>query len=128
MKALENCATLDSSNCKNCPCFDTCNECDGTMTKAVLDLIKRQQAEIEQLRQLFVESGKEQDRLMAEIERLEEDKERLYVIGYNLAENEAIKEFADRLKKKLFKPLGTWIFEKIVTESNIDNLVKEMTE
>lgn len=35
--------------------------------------LKRQQAEIEQLRQLFVESGKEQDRLMAEIERLKGD-------------------------------------------------------
>ena len=34
---------------------------------------------------------KEQDRLMAEVEKLEGDKEILYVIGYNLGKNEGIK-------------------------------------
>lgn len=50
----------------------TDNEIIEALERAI-DLAKRQQAEIEQLRQLFVESGKEQDRLMAEIERLEGD-------------------------------------------------------
>ena len=47
IKALELCATLDSRNCKKCPCREICKENDGTLTKLILDLINRQKAEIE---------------------------------------------------------------------------------
>ena len=67
---------------------------------------------------------KEQDRLMAEVEKLEGDKEILYVIGYNLGKNEGIKEFAEKLHEllKFYYP------EQKFVHTHIDNLVKEMTE
>ena len=71
IEALE-CCTHDSTYCPKCP-MDGNSYCRGELIEYSYDLIKRQTAEIEQLRQLFVESGKEQDRLMAEIERLEGD-------------------------------------------------------
>lgn len=45
--------------------------CRAELLKNSLDLIDHQNAEIKELRKLFIRSGKEQDRLMAEIERLE---------------------------------------------------------
>lgn len=124
-KALELCATLDSGNCKKCPCREICKENDGTLTKSILDLINRQKETIERL------------------EKESNDKERAYTDEYCLrkewqrrcrelleekqnAESEAIKEFAERLKEKL-----QWDVEfdnKLVFESDIENLVKEMTE
>lgn len=43
---------------------------------------------------------------------------------------EAIKEFAERLKKKRETPVGTFYGKKVYNSENkdIDNLVKEMTE
>ena len=41
-------------------------------------------------------------------------------------EAETIKEFAERLKEKLIDPVETWLTSDVVTEGDIDNLVKEM--
>ena len=98
----------------------------------VFEVLKRQQAEIEQLRQLFVESGKEQDRLMAEIERLNAvseicgDCHKKYAEKIQTAKSEAIKEFAERLEDELGEELliNTYPFIGCA----IDNVAKEMTE
>ena len=49
IKALELCATLDSNNCKKCPCQEICNENDGTLTKSILDLISHLKKENDDL-------------------------------------------------------------------------------
>ena len=76
--------------------------------KAILDLIKRQQAEIESLKKAY--------------EIYEESS------GLKWAKAEAIKEFADRLKHGQYYDLNycEWVVEVGVSE--IDDLVKEMTE
>lgn len=61
----------------------------------------------------------------AENERLRTRNDELNTLN-KTATIEAIKGFAERLKEKAFKPLGTWFNEKVVTENCIDNLVKEM--
>ena len=90
-KALELCATLDSGNCKKCPCREICNENDGTLTKLILDLINRQKAEIEKLdkarkkQAVFLEEERGQKyelinklgKANAEIERLNKNYEEL---------------------------------------------------
>lgn len=52
IKALECCSILD---CENCPNEKTCGEVDGTLK--ALDLIKRQKAEIERLKELVDTMG-----------------------------------------------------------------------
>ncbi len=111
-KALELCATLDSGNCKKCPCREICKENDGTLTKSILDLINRQKAEIERLRNSTKDIFMKATTHMNDI--------------WDKIKSEAIKEFAERLKEKL-----QWDVEfdnKLVFESDIENLVKEMTE
>lgn len=83
----------------------------------ILDVLNRKDAEIERLRDLVIEGGREQDRLIAEIERLKEENETItsnfecqqIVLGdfdeiikkqakkLKSAKSEAIKEFAERL-------------------------------
>ena len=109
IKALECCSTGKS-------CYDVCpfddkfgiTSCTKKLSNAALDLINRQQAEIE---------------------RLKKNIDGLNIFTKNhikVIRLQAIKEFAKRLKEKL-----QWDVEfdnKLVFESDIDNLVKEMTE
>ena len=101
-----------------------------------LDLINRLQIENKKNENIIRLADKAIETANAEIERLKGDLEQhtFYDINYddyydNLvsnAESKAIKEFAERLKEKL-----QWDVEfdnKLVFESDIDNLVKEMTE
>ena len=74
---------------------------------------------------------KEQDRLMAEVEKLEGDKEILYVIGYNLGKNEGIKEFAGLLRR-YSKPIclsyGDNLYDVFVSTAIINEVERKMTE
>jgi hypothetical protein len=137
-KALECCAS--GKNCEECSL-----NCKAPTSKDILDLINRQQAEIEDARicvssyinkyKSAVKTAKELQRVIAEkeaeIERLtinmnafglgmKQEKERADTIRA-----EAIKEFAEKLKNK--KKLTLW---GIHNHNNffhfIDNLVKEM--
>lgn len=47
--------------------------------------------------------------------------------GFRLAKSDAIKEFAERLKTHIIRPEFPWD-DFYVNESDIDNLVKELTE
>lgn len=76
------------------------------------DTINRQKAEIDQLHNLVIAKHKE-------INRLDD-----YM---QYAKAEAIKEFAERLKALKIKPEFPWD-DFYVTETTIDNLVKEMAE
>lgn len=80
----------------------------------ILNEYNRQKAEIERL---SIESATLVTQLKGAYEQIHK---------LNMAKSEAIKEFAERLKGKL-----QWDVEfdnKLVFESDIDNLVKEMTE
>ena len=82
-KALELCATLDSGNCKKCPCREICKENDGTLTKSILDLINRQKAENERLKMDLAKCSIRLDNLYKTADEIK---------------SEAIKEFAEEIE------------------------------
>ena len=107
IKALEWCT--DVMDCSKCLCKPySGSSCANKLKTGALDLIKRQQAEIERL---------QAEQMMTEgyADALEER-----------AKAEAIKEFAERLKGRA--EWDCYYEEKMVFEYSIDNLVKEMTE
>ena len=117
IKALEYCFTrgFDESTCYECPFYTATAKCTEDLRESVLDLINRQKAEIERLK-----------RDIAIHEHVHEESNAAYQVLVKQAKSEAIKEFAERLKEKL-----QWDVEfdnKLVFESDIDSLVKEMTE
>lgn len=107
IKALECC--MRGNHCEGyCPYddeYDDFEECTSKLTKDALDLINRQKAELEDLREIVFT-----DRTEA-IKKLK---------------SEAIKEFAERLKEHYVKPEFPWD-DFYVDEGVVDNLVKEMT-
>lgn len=112
IKALDCCK--DSANfqkCTECPYDNDAIgvDCLDKILADAFDLIKRQKAEIEKLKD---------DNQYLEDRRWKELCE---------VRAETIKEFAERLKKKTYvaKPYGKY---GVVDEYEIDNLVKEMTE
>lgn len=105
IKGLEHCSS--NGECKDCPAnprVGNCGHCMNGLMKATLDLINRQKAEIE--------SMKECERIL--ICQLAEEREK------------AIKEFAERLKTELY-----YLFDELIPSiaaDRINSLVKEMTE
>ena len=117
IKALECCFV--NENCTNCPCYEnrfSVYACETEIPKQALDLIKRQQAEIERLKDynenLLSANTAMSCNLLDEVAK---------------ARVEAIKEFAERLKEEALYPYPD-SETKIVDVDDIDNLVKEMTE
>lgn len=104
IKALELCKTKDVTDCKEC-CFrideiEINSNCVNELCENALDLINRQKAEIERLKD--------------------------FCDIYSNEGARAIKEFAERLKEKA---TSTFFEEhKHVDTEDIDNLLKEMTE
>ena len=99
IKALECCYDLDSTAiCHQCPLHQT-EECrDGYLGLQAYHLINRQKAEIERLR--------------AKVEKRTQEKLALggvYMQKLKTAKAEAIKEFAERLKKD-FQPNKAYTF------------------
>ena len=109
IKALECCFV--NSCCKGCPLSNPmvkgCLEVAGINAASI---IKRQKAEIDRLRQKLDYENYECERCACD---LLDQRDR--------AKPEAIREFAERLKKKRGTRGEIW-------DNDIDNLVKEMTE
>ena len=104
IKALECCGV--ESDCENCPYFKNKHHtCGKNFNKDVLDLINRQKANAEGLINAVKYLSEELTSAKAEIERLEETKNRL---SYNLQavlderadHSEVVKEFAKFLVDK----------------------------
>lgn len=95
-------------------CHDEYNEIRvDELLLIALDLINRQQAEVE--------------RLQKKVEELSEVLSDTIRIRYSEAKSEAIKEFAERLKEKQKQINITYNLDyDVVFVSEIDNLVKEM--
>ena len=118
IKAYERCFTLgfDESTCYECPFYTATAKCTEDLRDSVLNLIMRQKAEIEGLQERisYLEesidcSRKEYNKLLQKLQQ---------------AKSEAIKEFAEKLKKRFYLSAGRCV----VDVYHIDNLVKEMTE
>lgn len=144
IKALNYCCGNIKNNDEECQedmCYQVClpesreegiRWCREWLMKDALDLINRQKAIIEKSEKVEHFADKTIETANAEIESLEKElmkckleKELLYNVSVE-KQNIAIKEFAERLKEKL-----QWDVEfdnKLVFESDIDDLVKEMTE
>lgn len=111
IKALE--CHINAEDCVGCEMFGWCDEI--ILTELVLDLINRQKAEIEELKNYVnrCKSGKE------------------YWVKCLLEKpNEAIKEFAERLKQHKRKmrgfDLNDEFWDYAVLAEDIDNLLIEM--
>lgn len=121
IKALECCATDDGDDCFQCPYGNIVYKpgnggCVNRCRKEALDLINRQKIEIEGLQERisYLEesidcSRKEYNKLLQKLQQ---------------AKSEAIKEFAEKLKKRFCLSAGRCV----VDVYHIDKLVKEMTE
>ena len=97
--------------------------CRRKCAKNALDLINRQKAEIEKLKQendFFRKTITENAQRALEVKVEEIEK----------AKSEAIKEFAERLKEKCYEDFQETceMLSPYVTDDDIDDLVKEMTE
>ena len=128
IKALECC--LKAEHCvEDCPLYNSIS-CYDALARGVLGLINRQKAEIEQK---DVQIGKLCDKLTsykAEAERSNRD---MLLISLELksAKDEAVKEFADRLKKEFKPEINYGVVANCAIKlfrNTIDYLVKEMTE
>lgn len=105
LKALE-CHSETSYNqnaCERCPILNHC-DCGGKMAQNALDLINRQQAEIEKVKPIHNSFERELE----------------------CAKQEAIKEFAVRLKAKSTLRLVSGRLYGEVSTATIDTLVQEM--
>ena len=112
IKALECCYRKGGTPCRDCPFnkFEDCN--DVLMADYVFNLIKRQQEEIDNLREHLKRVCAERD---------------ARICTNNFIKSEAVKEFAERLKEKSFKTIRNYGLTKDVVEvCDIDNIVKEM--
>ena len=119
IKALEYCFTrgFDESTCYECPFYTATAKCTEDLRESVLDLINRQKAEIERLK-----------RDIAIHEHVHEESNAAYQVLVKQAKSEAIKEFAERLKKHSFVDNLSLDGKETVYVDDIDKLVKEMTE
>ena len=110
IKALECCSNAEP--CENCPYQKQCDETD--LAEIALDLINRQQAEIERLRKevnlvsiQFQDLQERYEEAHAEIEQWKEEAnkyQKLWCIAMDdieITQSGAIQEFAERLKEKL---------------------------
>lgn len=114
IEALYLCTQQNGSiPCYNCPCWnDDEQECKGIDYTATLDLIKRQKAEIEELK---IENKSLRSAANC------------YKLHYNEARTEAYKEFAEKLKQKSeYYENGQGWEGRICYDDDIDKLLKEM--
>ena len=113
IKALECCSRGSGDRqdwCTDCSARGRLEDCETELPEKALDLINRQKAEIERLR-------KETPQTIESIRKLARDTIRD-------TKAEAVKEFAERLKRAL----PNVFYGKTVVIDAVDNLVKEMTE
>ena len=113
IKAFECCTKIEEGEslklCFECPMFEEdVDNCTASLFRAVLDLINRQQTEIEEQDQAIINA--------------------LHRMGEVRAE--AIKEFAERLLESKYES-SDWSHGEhpyVVEESDIENLLYELTE
>lgn len=127
------CQLEDSQVCETCPLGQSYPWCDEVLRKETLDLINRQKAKIvalqmdnRQLQSDIANANMNADHALAEIDRLTEDSNRLKKVQmqlddamkmYHVIKAEAVKEFAERIKKHC---------TSVELNAYIDSIVEEM--
>ena len=111
IKALKATASWVCDECKFHGEMCDGDKCEKVIAENALDFINRQKAEIE--------------RLEKELMKCKLEKEMMYQVADEI-KSVAIKDFAERLKRRYESVDGQYIDRVLNTE--IDNLVKEMTE
>ena len=124
IKALECCSTdVQENPCPKCAFYNK-HRCSTLMLNAASDIINRQKVKIKSLKQIINEQDKEvlklQNRIIFWRKNLNYQPEKI--------KSEAIKEFAERVKKHSFVDNLSLDGKETVYVDDIDNLVKEMTE
>lgn len=124
IKALEYCnKPVRESKCTECA-FNHTYKCTHNMLNATLDLINRQQAEIERLNEKITTKDESNYYFMGQLRTAREE--------LQTAKHEAIKEFAEKLRKKChnyYPSMDSYCVSRYAVEiADVDNLVKEMTE
>lgn len=126
VKALECCCK--NNNCEGCPLdyLTFSSQCASELAIKSLDLINRQNAEIERLKSANDEKFRQWDMLAEKTKQHYAD---LYEEAKDILKAEAYKEFADKLKEKseivhLFSVCNGHHY--MVDIDDIDNLLKEM--
>ena len=124
IKALECCSTdVQENPCSKCAFYNK-HRCSTLMLNAASDIINRQKVKIKSLKQIINEQDKEvlklQNRIIFWRKNLNYQPEKI--------KSEAIKEFAERVKKHSFVDNLSLDGKETVYVDDIDNLVKEMTE
>ena len=131
IKALGVC--ISALDCTECP-YTNVLKC--SIERDCIDLINRQQAEIEKYRQtvgILAEKNGEVVGLLngKKTKYIKKDVAEIFKnIAVNTARAEAIKEFAERLKEKArqYSLRGRFRFAVIIDVEDVNTLVKEMTE
>ena len=124
IEALKCCSTDARENpCPKCAFYNK-HRCSTLMLNAASDIINRQKVKIKSLKQIINEQDKEtlklQNRIIFWRKNLNYQPEKI--------KSEAIKEFAERVKKHSFVDNLSLDGKETVYVDDIDNLVKEMTE
>lgn len=129
IKALE-CCGKPYNICVECPMPNNIKDgcrCGEHLANYALDIINRQQEEIERLKGKCENTQIGYNFAQDETKRLKKDKYKLQKAlnqseDYRvMAKSEAVKEFAERLKRKI-----DVVYSIKNLQDNIDNLVKEM--
>ena len=125
IKALECCAQPNAI-CKECPCHDPYLKypCADQLKWAALVLIEKQKAEIERFER---ENKQNFDKWQILDKRTKERYAELYEEAKGVVRAEAIKEFAERLKKHFETYADDEESNAIYMRNLIDDLVEEMT-
>lgn len=125
-KALECCGKGDFRNCQECKYLyievEETENCNDVLARDALDLITRQQLEIERLQKTEIEVD-DFCRRLCHMRMLNGRAIASYEDLQNYVREEkskAVKEFAKRLK------CGVSITSGVITCNDIDNLIKEM--
>ena len=149
MKALELCANRTIHSCKSCPCNSSGCACNEKLNGGALDLINRQNAEIDRLKNELhgkvdyiheqrevIDDLKDKHNKMGltvevtfdkeQLEKISQDCVKGYELQINENINEAIREFAKRVKMAFYYEFEVLI--PSIMADKIDEIVKEMTE
>lgn len=125
IKAVE-CCSEPCCVCDECPLYCVGVNCSSfELHRYALDLINRQQAEIERLK----EESSDKERAYTDeycLRKEWQDKCRQLLIEKQTAKSEAIKEFAERLNEKAQIADCFDSYNMVVGTHFIDNLLKEM--
>lgn len=114
IKALECCGV--NCSCKDCTYKKIPVYCNRKLMEDALDLINRQKAEIDRLANTPPKDPNDFCGVLCDFAESLMAK----------AKTEAIKEFAERLKKETTTAISCNTYTEVVRRNDIDNLVKEM--